>query len=235
MNTPLDHRAALHSRRVPLHERLAPLAAEWQSINGYQVCARVHGHPASATRNDDGPWLRCLSHRPRIGFKGRGTTDWLHSAGVMLPGTPNRWCRDASGAVVARLGAQDFLIFDEGDGSAGLTDTLVARWQHDAPSGAYIVPRQHGLACIAIDGRRALEVLARLCAVDVGASFGDDAIAQTQVALMSAVLLRAGEAGTPGYRLFVDTSLALYCWDVLTDVALSLDGGVVGAAQSRRD
>ncbi|MCC6710009.1 MAG: hypothetical protein IT492_20825 [Gammaproteobacteria bacterium] len=226
-----DDRVQLQARRGPLHERLAPLASVWQSRNGYQACMRVHTDAHEHAAASNGPWLRCLTHQPRIGFKGRGSSDWLHGVGVSLPAAPNRWCHDASGAVVGRLGAQDFIIFDEGDGVTNLPHSLAERWQSAAPRGCYIVPRQHSLACIALDGVRAPELLARLCAVDLApAGFAEDAIAQTQVALMSAVVLRLGD-GAPSYRLFVDTSLALYCWDVLHEVAEDMGGGVRGALQ----
>lgn len=158
-----------------------------------RVHTDAHDHAAAS----NGPWLRCLTHQPRIGFKGRGSSDWLHGVGVSLPAAPNRWCHDASGAVVGRLGAQDFIIFDEGDGVTNLPHSLAERWQSAAPRGCYIVPRQHSLARIALDGVRAPELLARLCAVDLApAGFAEDAIAQTQVALMSAVVLRLGD-GAP--------------------------------------
>lgn len=227
-----DPHALLQARLGPLHARLAPLAAEWRSVNGYEVCARVHDEAPSAADAAQGPWLRCLTHLPRVGFKGRGTSDWLQSVGVDLPAAPNQWCRDAQGAVIGRLGAQDFIVFDEGDGVAKLPQALHARWQANTPPGCYVVPRQHSLACIALDGARVPALLARLCAVDFAvAAFADDAIAQTQVALIGAVALRLDDRA-PSYRLFIDTSLALYCWDVLAEVAATLGGGVLGAAQT---
>ncbi len=236
MSTAVDCASSLdvtarNARAGPLHERLAPLASEWRAENGYQVCTRVRGEVAN-----HGPWLACLTHLARVGFKGRGTAEWLQAESVQLPTVPNHWLRDASGAIVARLGAQDFLITDELDGHAGLPQRLTARWQSAAPRGAYYVPRQHGLVTLALGGEASTEVLARLCAVDLGtAAFAADAIAQTQVALTSALVMRAPVAGVgnyrPSYRLFVDTSLALYLWDVLHEVVASLGGGVLGAAQ----
>lgn len=229
--TSVDSAAALQARVGPLQERLAPLASEWTVANGYRVCARVR----EAVIGDD-PWLCCLTHGARAGFKGRGTADWLIAEGVLLPDGPNRWRRDGSGAIVARLGAQDFLIFDDGDTDTGLPDRLTRHWQTARGRGGYPVPRQHSLACIAVGGARAPDLFARLCAVDLDApAFGADAIAQTHIALTGAVVMRAPPGTAAGYRVFVDTSLALYLWDVLHEVALALGGGVRGAAQLPRD
>jgi sarcosine oxidase subunit gamma len=231
MNSPatLDA-AAVQAHQGPLHARLAPLATAWREHQGYAVCTQVRGAVAS-----HGPWLACLSHLARIGFKGRGTADWLEAEGVAVPAAPNRWRRDASGALIARLGAQDFLIADDLDGASGLPQRLAASWHSAAQRGAYPVPRQHGLVTLALGGERTDEVLARLCAVDLSAhAFDADAIAQTQLALTSAIVMRSAVTGPPGYRIYVDTSLALYVWDVLDEVAQSLGGGVLGEAQIPR-
>lgn len=224
-----DH--LLSARLGPLHERLAPLASAWQELNGYRVCMRVRNASTAAA-----PWLADLTHLPRVGFKGRGTSAWLERQGLSLPAAPNQWLRDASGTVVARLGAQDFLISEDLDGATGVAQTLTERWHSTTPRGAYLLPRQHGLVTIALGGAAAKDVLARLCAVDLGRpAFADHAIAQTQVALSSAIVMRGPGAEAAAYRLFVDTSLALYLWDVLHEVVAALGGGVLGAAQVPRD
>lgn len=211
-------------RRGPLHERLAPLASAWREANGYPLCARIASPADCAT-----VWLADRTHLPRGGYKGRGTAEWLARAGLAVPTAPNRWCRDAAGAAVLRLGAQDFLIEDEEHGRC-LAD-LAAAWSTASGARGYPVPRQHALASFVLGGPRAPEVLARLCAVDLRpARFADDAIAQTQVALTTALVTRVAGAA-PRYRLHVDTSLALYLWDRLCEVAADLGGGVLGADQ----
>ena len=221
---------ALQTRQSPLHARLAPLASEWREANAYQVVTRV-GHAVHREQ----PWLADLSHCARIGFKGRGSASWLAAQGVNLPAAPNQWLRDTSGAVIARLGAQDFLVADDFDIDSGLPQRLAALAASAAHAGAYLVPRQHGLAMLALGGKAAPQWLARLCAVDLdGPAFGAETIAQTQVALVSTIVMRGASPGPPGYRLLVDTSLALYLWDVLHEVAAALGGAVVGEAQIPR-
>ena len=221
----IDH--GLSARLGPLHERLAPLALAWQELHGYRVCMRVRNASAA-----DAPWLADLTHLPRVGCTGRGSCAWLEAQGLSMPVAPNEWLRDASGTIVARLGAQDFLISEDLDGGAGVAQTLTDRWHSATPRGAYLLPRQHGLVTIALGGAAANDVLARLCAVDLGRpAFAEHAIAQTQVALSSAIIMRAPGAEVAGYRLFVDTSLALYLWDVLHEVVAALGGSVLGVAQ----
>ncbi len=215
------------ARRGPLFERLAPLTSVWQEVNDYRVSARLHTRLAERT-----PWLCDHTHLARIGFKGRRAAAWLQAQGVALPAAPNHWLRDASGATVARLGAEDFLITDEHDTTSGLPQSLAERWHAASAPGGYPVPRQHGLAAFALGGEGASELLARLCAVDLRPRvFAIDAIAQTQVALSSAVIMRSTAGAAASYRLFVDTSLALYLWDILNDVAVTLGGGALGVAQ----
>ena len=215
----------------PLFERLAAITSHWQEINGYRVSARLRTHIAAGA-----PWLRDHTHLARIGFKGRGAAAWLQAQGLTLPAAPNRWLRDTSGATIARLGAEDFLITDEPETITGLAQSLGARWHAAGAPGGFPVPRQHGLAAFALGGASAPELLARLCAVDLRPrAFGDDAIAQTQLALSSVVIMRTSVAAAASYRLFIDTSLALYLWDVLNDVATALGGGALGIAQQPGD
>ena len=43
--------------------------------------------------------------------------------------------------------------------------------------------------------------------------------------------MRSAAGAAAGYRLFVDTSLALYLWDLLNDVAGTLGGRALGVTQ----
>ena len=222
----LDTACGLMSRQGPVHARLSTDAQAWQQINGYQVCTRL-SHPSRM----HAVWLCEVSHRPRLGIKGRGAAAWLTSVGVEIPGAPNRWQRDADAALIARLGAEDFLICDAGEQPSGLPARIEARWQAAVGTRGYLVPRQDGLAHFLLGGPRASEVMARLCAVDLRTnSFAADAIAQTQVALTSALILHAEIGGMTAYRVFVDTSLALYLWDQLVAVTETLGGQVIGTA-----
>ncbi|MGE0857824.1 MAG: hypothetical protein AB7I01_09160 [Gammaproteobacteria bacterium] len=211
-------------RRGPLHARLAPHARAWRASNGYQVCAQLHGAAPAAD-----PWLSDQTHLPRVGLKGRGASDWLAAAGLTVPAAPNLWLRDATGVRVARLGAQDFLLEAEPESSE--LARLTALWSDDSGRRGQLVPRQHALASFLVGGARAADLFARLCAVDLRpARFATDAVAQTQVALTGAIVLRDPRLG-PVYRVYVDTSLALYLWDCLHEVAVALGGGALGVEQ----
>ncbi len=217
--------------RGPLFERLAPFTSRWQEINGYRVSAQLRTRIAPGA-----PWLCDFTHLRRVGFKGRGAAAWLQAQGLVLPDSPNRWLRDIGGATIARLGAEDFLITDEPETISGLAEDLTTRWHTAGAPGGFPVPRQHGLAAFVLGGERAAELLAHLCAVDLRPKrFAGDAIAQTQLALSSVVIMRSSIAAAASYRVFVDTSLALYLWDVLHDVATALGGGALGCAQQLGD
>lgn len=213
-------------RRGPLHARLAPHARGWREVNGYQVCAQLQGAVSGAD-----PWLADQTHLPRLGLKGRGASDWLAAAGVTVPAAPNLWLQDATRVRVARLGAQDFLLEAEAEDGGDALARLVDQWSADSGRHGQLVPRQHALASFLVGGARAAELFARLCAVDLRPTrFAVDAVAQTQVALTTALVLRDADV-VPRYRLYVDTSLALYLWDRLHEVALALGGGALGLDQ----
>ncbi|MBX9605504.1 MAG: hypothetical protein K2Y51_04725 [Gammaproteobacteria bacterium] len=213
-------------RRGPLHARLAPHARGWREVNGYQVCAQLQGAVLGAD-----PWLADQTHLPRLGLKGRGAADWLAAAGVTVPDAPNLWLRDATGVRVARLGAQDFLLEAEAEADGAALARLAAAWSADSGRRGQLVPRQHALASFLVGGERAADLFVRLCAVDLRPThFAVDAVAQTQVALTTAIVLRDTDIA-PRYRLYVDTSLALYLWDRLHEVTVALGGGALGAEQ----
>ena len=221
----------LGPRRGPLHERLSAYEAEWRIVNNYHAVARI------ATVADAGPLRLCdVTHRARFGCKGRGAADWLQTQGIALPPAPNRWRATAGGALIARLGPEDFLLCDDFDGDAGLPAQLDHGWHADAAAGGYPVPRQFAVAALIIDGAAAPALFARLCAVDLRPQhFAPDAVAQTFVANCTATVLRRDRGGEPGYLVFVDTTLAVYLWDLLLATAANLHGRAVGFAQLAAD
>jgi sarcosine oxidase subunit gamma len=212
----------------------SPLAARFACANGVER-AHVNGYVAVA-RTSCAPHaaltLCDATHLARVGWKGRGTLEFLSALDIALPTAPNRWCADTSGALVLRLGQQDFLLADD----FGVPSGIGARAQSAAAASSaacgHHVPRQHGLAAIAVWGSASNDLLARLCAIDLRPRvFGADAVAQTQLASISVTLMRRDRAQAPGYLIFVDTSLALYLWDLVWEVAAPLDARIVGFAQ----
>jgi sarcosine oxidase subunit gamma len=72
-------------------------------------------------------------------------------------------------------------------------------------------------------------MFAKLCAIDLRpAKFADLSIAQTSIAKMSAILVRADIGAKPVFHLLVDSAAAVYFCDCLLDAADEFGGRIVG-------
>jgi sarcosine oxidase subunit gamma len=127
---------------------------------------------------------------PRWGLKGPGSADWLAAAGLALPEI-NRWS-ESDGIRILRLGRNDVTLLADPDAAERLAAIRV-RWEAAAAPKGYPSWREEGWAWLALSGAGLAAALARLTAVDLRPGrFGADAIAQTRVAHLDAVLLLAG-------------------------------------------
>ena len=127
---------------------------------------------------------------PRWGLKGPGSADWLAADGLALPGL-NRWSA-SDGVRALRLGRNDVTLTAGPDAAAALAARR-ERWEAAAGPKGYPSWREEGWAWLALSGAALDAVLARLTAVDLRPDrFAADAIAQTRVAHLDAVLLLGG-------------------------------------------
>jgi len=209
----------------PVIAALGERVTRWQELNGYRVAAVLEG-----ARGDAALTLRDLTHLPRTGFKGRGTAAWLAAAGWPVPPAPNRCLVRDDGARIARLGAEDFLLVDALDGSTAHARALEAHWLAAVPPGGLLrpTPKQHSHALLALSGGGAVDVMARLCAVDLRPdSFGSESVAQTFAAGVVVTVLPLPD----GYLLLFDSAVAAYAWHCLVDALAGFDAAAVGCAQ----
>ena len=170
-----------------------------------------------------------LSTLPRWGVTGRDATAWLADAGFDVPGSANRAVRQADGGLLARLSDNEYLLLATGL----LTDANVAGGIPDpgdaAAASVYGLPRQDSHSWFAISGSRAQALLATVCGVDLrDAAFGDSAVAQTSIARVSAVLLRADLGDTPCFFVLGSSTSAEYLWEALAEGLHAPGGAVVG-------
>ncbi|GAB0117850.1 hypothetical protein [Acidisoma sp. 7E03] len=170
-----------------------------------------------------------LSSLPRLGFKGRDTITAMQARGVAVEPQPNHAFRQADGSLCLVLGAGDvFLLGALAEENAVLAD-LEAGWSMEDETRCYPLPRRDSHAWFAIEGAAAPDVLAKLCAVDCRLHrFADLTIAQTSVARLSTVVLRADREGRPCFHLLSDSSAAAYMLTCLLDAAEEFGGGLAG-------
>ena len=102
-------------------------------------------------------------------------------------------------------------------------------WRIEDEERTYPVPRRDSHAWLAVAGEASPEMFAKLCAIDLRpGKFADLAIAQTSIAKMSAILVRADIGANPVFHLLVDSAAAVYFCDCLLDAADEFGGRIVG-------
>lgn len=174
-----------------------------------------------------------LSLVPRTGFNGAGAPAWLARHAV-LPATPNAAVSQELGGVVARLSQDEFLVLDPPRLDGALVAALDAAWSRETPQRVYPLPRGDSHCAFAVAGEDAPAMLATLCAVDLRPDrFPRGALAQTSVARLNAIVLRAFTAVVPIYTVLADVSAAEYLWDCLHAGVNDAGGAAIGAEALR--
>jgi len=172
---------------------------------------------------------------PRLGVRGAAAATWLGAQGCLIPSAPNLLTVQPQGATLLRLSQGEYLLLgslaDEGAQVAAVDAALAA----DATPGVYALPRQDTHAWFWLGGARAVEVLAKLCGVDLRPkAFAADAIAQTSVARLNAIVANAGSAERPAFHLLVDRPSAEYFREAVLDAMSEFDGKEVDLAAVRQ-
>lgn len=215
------------ARRSPLHRVLTSAGAEWSAVAGGCIPMSFRGADEAARARTLG--LADLSVLPRVGFKGREAPGWLELQGLTLPSAPNLSRRMDDGALLARLSAEEHLLLSDVAATGDLCARLVSAWSMDTADGVYALPRSDSHAWLLVTGTRATEMFAKLCAIDLRAhKFADGAVAQTSIARVNGIVIRADLGDIPGFHLLFDWASADYLWGCLIDAADEFGGGPVG-------
>jgi len=222
-------------RRSFIYRKTVEAGAEVAEING----GAVPLHYGSATEVEcdrvSRMGLADLSVLARTGFKGVGTVDWLAGQGLTIGGDSNVAYQQPGGEWAARLAPNEIFLLD----SLGATGDLIRRvndawgWGSETPrkSIGYPVPRQDSHAWFMVTGRSAPDMFAKICGVDLRLhKFPVGRIAQTSLAKMSGIIIRADLGSVPAYHLMADIASAEYLWSAILDAAQEFDGGPVGLA-----
>lgn len=221
-------------RRSFVYRKLEALSATWSETNDYAYAALIHD-AASETDYAQQLALCDMSHLQRVGFKGAGTIEWLTHQQVHIPPEINSAAISVNGSLISRLGSSDILIIDNLKNPTDIPQKLAQQWQQDyAPDKdpcGFIMPRQDSHACFCVSGINAPEMFATLCAVDLRVhKFSNYMIAQTSLARIGAIIIRADLGTLNNYFVLVENVAAEYCWDCLQDAMLALSGHVIGAS-----
>lgn len=180
-----------------------------------------------------------LSVLPRTGFKGAGTVEWLTAQGLSIGPDINRAYVQASGELAARLAPTEVFLLDGVDGIGELIRRLDAAWSWGSGNPrtliGYPMPRSESHAWFLVVGEQAPAMFAKVCGVDLRRHrFAVGSIAQTSLAKMSAIIIRADLGVAPAFHVLADSASAEYLWGCLLDAMAEFDGAPVGWAAIRR-
>ncbi|MDH3715740.1 MAG: sarcosine oxidase [Gammaproteobacteria bacterium] len=169
-----------------------------------------------------------LSPLPRTGFKSKNTVAWLEKQGVAIPERPNRSTVQNDGSLVARLSNDEHVILASLGGS-GLPARLDEAWQIDTSRMCYRMPRAHSYTWLAVTGEHSGTMFSKVCGVDLRLhKFPLGEIAQTSLARINALIIRADMGSTAAFYVLADSASAEFLWMCLIDAMQEFTGIPVG-------
>src|SRR3989454_3759180 len=208
-------------RRTPLYDKHTELGAKMVFFAGYEMPIQYEGIVAEhrAVRNKAG--LFDLSHMGEFFLKGRGagaTLDRLVSsdiAGLAVGQARYGLLTNDRGTIVDdvivyRISEAEYMVVVNAANIAKDRAHILAHLGEDV----VFDDRSYGTALVAIQGPRALAILASQTDADVGSlpSFG---VTQGRVAGARATMARTGYTGEDGFEIFVTNAEAAKVWDAL--------------------
>ncbi|MDR2874678.1 MAG: sarcosine oxidase subunit gamma [Methylobacillus sp.] len=159
---------------------------------------------------------------PRFGVKGRNVVQWLKENKVEIP-DPNSWVQQGD-SLVLRLGNGEFLVEDQLEGK--LCAALDGAVMPEA-YGVYKIRRND--AALMLSGSHVRELFSEICAIDLrDGALLPGKLVMTQMAGISATVLRQKFNGEDVFRLWCDGTYSPYLWDTLLKIAEEFGGGAVG-------
>jgi len=219
--------------KTPILYALADKEPRWTDFNGMSVALGYESEQIELERQQIAGIcdVSCLQ---RFGVKGPQAAQWLEQRNIAPPAGNNSWATSGSGegtSLVLCLGSSEFLIEQQlNNTSNGLPDDRSL--SQPIAAGVYRVQRND--AAFILSGSRIQDLLSELCLLDLREqALAGDAVVMTQVAGVSATLLRQPSPGKHGgmvFRLWCDGSYGAYMWQTLTQLAGELGGGAVGLA-----
>ena len=220
--------------RSPIYRQLVELGADFAEVAGAACAMGFGGDPEAEVALARGLAICDLSALPRVGFKGREALSWPAAQGLAISPDNNRAVVQDDGALVARLADSEVLILSDLAGTSGLCERLAKAWSPDPDPGAYPVPRADTNCWFMISGVHADALYAKICGVDLRPhKFPNLAIAQTSIARLNGIVIRADVSDCLAYHLLTDSAAAGYMWMCLLDAMEEWGGAPIGLSAMR--
>ena len=210
------------TRQSPIQHLLESRGIEFRDFDGGSFVLRV-GSAEDDLRTMELLGLCDLSGLQKLGLKGADAETWLDHKGLEVPSDVFACGALPGSGVIARLGADEFFLED------GITNATLPAFaaRIDSHKGR-LVRVEHQEATFLLTGRRAIEALAQTCGINFREVTSNNVVF-TRVAGVSCGVMPETIRELPAYRLWVDSSYAVYLWETLLEICDSLDGGAVGA------
>lgn len=215
---------AAHLRRSPLRRALETAGASWRTLGDTAIADLPTNLAAAQTLA-----IADLSPLPRLGFKGRGTIEAMKARGITVEATSNTAFRQPDGGLCLVLAPGEVILLSNLAGDGAKFKDMHDGWKLDDAERTYLLLRQDSHAWFRITGAKAPAMFAKICAVDLRPEkFTDLSIAQTSVAKLSAIVVRADAGRCPAFHVLADSASALYFLDCLRDAAQEFGGQLAG-------
>ena len=221
-------------RRSFLYRELVRLGARFEAVNG--MAAPIdYGDPEAEFAAARRLGIADCTALPRTGYKGPGALDWLRAQGLAIGDRDNLAYAQRDGFLAARLAPTETLILGSLSGEPGLAAALDGNKFHPARAGAYRVPRADTNCWFRLSGAEAAAMFAKLCAIDLRPhKFEPGSIAQTSLAKLNAIIIRADLGSVASYHVLADSASAMYLWSSLLDAMAEFSGRPIGLGALRR-
>jgi len=225
-------------RRSFVHRVLQQAGARFERI-GDGLAAMEFDRPDDEVAQARRIGIADLSILPRTGFKGAGTVEWLTAQGLKIGADSNVAYRQSSGELAARLAPTEIFLVDDLAATGGLIAQLNGAWSwgNEMPRKlvGYPMPRSESHAWFAVTGEKSPAMFAKICGIDLRPQhFPNGRIAQTSLAKMSGIIIRADLGRTPAYYVLADSASAEYLWGCLMDAMEEFSGAPVGLLALRQ-
>lgn len=169
--------------------------------------ASIHG-AERAVRLDDETERLALLH-----IQGKGALQRLVAALGDGPAEPGM-VSESGAALVVALRPDIAVVLAPATEMAMVTRQIAAA----AGEGLSVLDFSHGRGMMTLSGQAGPAVLSKLCGLDFGErAFADRHAAQTSLAKVRALIVRADERPARRYILVVDRSHAAYVWEAIGD------------------
>ncbi|MGH6933310.1 MAG: hypothetical protein ACREEE_12860 [Dongiaceae bacterium] len=227
------------ARRSFVHRVLLAAGARYGAVNGGAVAMDFGKPVAEEAARARRMGLADLSVLPRTGFKGAGTVEWLTAQGLTIGADSNQAYRQAGGELALRLAPTEIFLIDDLAASGDLIKRLNESWSWGADKPrtliGYPMPRAESHGWLAVTGEQSATMFAKICGVDLRPHrFPNGKIAQTSLAKMSGIILRADLGSTLCYYVLADSASTEYLWGCLVDAMAEFDGAPVGLLALRQ-